>query len=144
MALLQLGTYQGQAEWRTLAERMLTGIQSTAVQYPTAFSYWLCAGDAFFQPFQEVALLGDPHQPHLSDMIRHLWSRFRPHTLAAVSPYPPPSSAPALLHNRALVDEKPTAYICQNFTCKLPVTDPADFAQQLSADFQSNSIETGQ
>jgi uncharacterized protein YyaL (SSP411 family) len=144
MALLQLGTYQGQAEWRTLAEQMLAGIQSAAGRYPTAFSYWLCAADAFFQPFQEIALLGDLHLPHIPDMIRQLWSRYRPYTLAAISTYPPPSSAPALLQNRALVDEKPTAYVCQNFACKLPVTDPADFAQQLGNDLQSSSIETGQ
>jgi uncharacterized protein YyaL (SSP411 family) len=134
MALLQLGTYQGQTEWRKIAEQMFAGIQSAAGRYPTAFSYWLCASDAFFQPYQEVALLGEPHQPHIPEMIRHLWSSYRPYTLAAISSYPPPSSAPVLLHNRALVDDKPTAYICQNFTCKIPVTSLADFAQQLSAE----------
>lgn len=144
MALLQLGTYQGRAEWRAIAEQMFAGIQSAAGRYPTAFSYWLCAADAFFRPFREVALLGDSQQPHLPDMIRQLWSYYRPYSLVAISTYPPPSSAPALLHDRTLVDEKPTAYICQNFTCKLPVTDPEDFAQQLSADLQSRSIETGQ
>jgi uncharacterized protein YyaL (SSP411 family) len=144
MALLQLGTYQGQAEWRELAGQMVAGIQSAAGRYPTAFSYWLCAADAFFHPFQEIALLGDPAQRHTSEMIRQLWSRYRPYSLAAISSYPPPSSAPALLQDRHLVEQQPTAYICQNFTCKLPVTDPADFAHQLNSAPQSSSIETGQ
>jgi uncharacterized protein YyaL (SSP411 family) len=144
MALLQLGTYQGQAEWRMLAAQMFSGILSAAGRYPTAFSFWLCAADAFFHPFQEIALLGDPLLPNTPEMIRQLWSRYRPYSLVAISAFPPPSSAPALLQNRPLMDELPTAYICQNFSCKLPLTDPADFAQQLNSKLQSSSIDTGQ
>ena len=144
LALLQLATYQGKEEWRTQVEKMLGFIQSTAERYPTAFSYWLCAADAFFHPAQEVVVLGDPFQSQTSGLIRQLWSQYRPYTLAAISTFPPSSNSPALLQGRSLLNEKPTAYVCQNFTCKLPVTDPVDLAQQLSAEPYSNSIVTGQ
>ena len=29
------------------------------------------------------------------------------------------------------VDDKPAAYICENFTCKAPVTDPKQLAELL-------------
>jgi uncharacterized protein len=144
LALLHLATYQGKAEWRDLVEPMLASVQSASEQYPTAFSFWLCAADAFFQPQLEVAIVGDPHQPQTSALVRQLWSRFRPYTLAAISDFPPTSNAPALLQDRSLKDGKPTAYVCQNFSCKLPVTDPLDLAHQLSATPHSNSIVTGQ
>lgn len=32
-------------------------------------------------------------------------------------------SAIPLLEGRELRDEKPTAYVCQNFACQLPVTE---------------------
>jgi hypothetical protein len=47
------------------------------------------------------------------------------------------SSAPGavsdnpLLSNRAMVDGKPTAYVCQNYVCQLPVTDPRILREQL-------------
>jgi uncharacterized protein YyaL (SSP411 family) len=144
LALLQLATFQGKAEWRSRIEPMIAGVQSAAKQYPTAFSFWLCAADAFFHSYHEVAILGDPHQPQTSALVRQLWAHYRPYTLAAISEFPPASNAPALLLDRSLIHEKPTAYVCQNFSCKLPVTEPADFAQQLREAPQSNSIVTGQ
>jgi uncharacterized protein YyaL (SSP411 family) len=144
MALLQLATYQGQNEWRDLVEWMVTSIQAAAGKYPTGFSYWLCAADAFFQPLQEVAILGNLEQSQTSALVRQLWSRYRPYTLAAISDYPPASNSPALLLDRYLLNEKPTAYVCQNFSCKMPVTEPVDLAEQLSSAPHSKSNVTGQ
>lgn len=144
LALLQLAAYQGNDEWRALVEPMFSSIQSAAVQYPTAFSFWLCAADTYFQPFQEVVILGNLNHPRTSALVRELWSRFRPHTLAAISVYPPASNSPVLLQSRSLLNGKPTAFVCQDFTCKIPVTDALDFAKQLNALPQSNSIVTGQ
>ena len=144
MALLQSATYQGQNEWRELVQRMVISVQAVVGQYPTSFSYWLCAADAFFQPLQEVAILGDLDQSQTSALVRQLWSHYRPYTLAAISAYPPASNSPALLLDRYLLNEKPTAYVCQDFTCKKPVTEPVDFAEQLSSAPHSKSNVTGQ
>jgi hypothetical protein len=39
--------------------------------------------------------------------------------------------AVALLLERPQIDGRPTAYVCERFTCKLPVTEPAELAAQL-------------
>jgi uncharacterized protein YyaL (SSP411 family) len=36
-----------------------------------------------------------------------------------------------LLKDRTQVDNKATAYVCEKFACKLPVTSPRDLAAQL-------------
>ncbi len=36
-----------------------------------------------------------------------------------------------LLEGRAPVDGKATAFVCRNYACELPVTDPAALARQL-------------
>ena len=37
-----------------------------------------------------------------------------------------------LLEGRKAVSGHPTAYVCENYVCQLPVTEPADLAKQLS------------
>jgi len=37
------------------------------------------------------------------------------------------------LEARALVNNAPTAYVCENYACQLPVTDPSTLAAQLNA-----------
>ena len=39
-----------------------------------------------------------------------------------------------LLENRTTIDGLPTAYVCENYTCKQPVTDVSALRDQLSVD----------
>jgi uncharacterized protein YyaL (SSP411 family) len=36
-----------------------------------------------------------------------------------------------LLEGRYMIDGKPTAYVCENFACQMPVTDPDALEEQL-------------
>ncbi|MCH8235959.1 MAG: hypothetical protein IIC29_07525 [Chloroflexi bacterium] len=42
-----------------------------------------------------------------------------------------PSPTP-LLEGRGMLNGAPTAYVCENYACQLPVNDPAALAAQLN------------
>ncbi|HET7767545.1 MAG TPA: thioredoxin domain-containing protein, partial [Chloroflexota bacterium] len=68
-------------------------------------------------------------------LVRAVFERFLPNKVVALKP---PSDAEAeraipLLADRPLQGGQPTAYVCQNFTCNLPVNDAATLADQLAA-----------
>lgn len=50
---------------------------------------------------------------------------------AVVSTGPPDAGGVPLLEGRGLVEDRPAAYVCRNFTCRLPVTTPADLTREL-------------
>jgi hypothetical protein len=62
-----------------------------------------------------------------------LSARFLPNVvLAMAAPEDHDAAAEVpLLRDRALIDGKPTAYVCRRFACRLPVTSPDDLAAQL-------------
>jgi len=41
------------------------------------------------------------------------------------------SDTPELLKGRPTVEDKPTAYVCEGFSCKAPVTSSATLGDQL-------------
>ena len=131
-ALLQLATLTGNLEWREIAVEMLESIQKSATRYPTAFAEWLCAMDFAQSAVKEVAIIGELEDVQTQALIQQLWVSYRPNLIAAISPLPPDENAPELLKNRDLINNKPTAYVCEHFVCLRPVNSPSELAMLLN------------
>ena len=66
-------------------------------------------------------------------MLDRVWGRFRPDRVLALAD-PDDRAAAAevpLLADREAVDGRATAYVCEHFVCRLPVTDPAALSAEL-------------
>ncbi|MBX3049506.1 MAG: thioredoxin domain-containing protein [Anaerolineales bacterium] len=131
--LLQLAAYEGNHSWRQQAESLLASILPQAVRYPTGFAQWLCAAQFALAEGREIALLGGLAEPATAALQETVWTRWRPFDVLAASPVPAPAGSPALLAERPLVDGQPSAYVCRNFACQLPVTTPEALAKQLGS-----------
>lgn len=130
-ALLQLAAYGDRIEWRSTAENMLGSIQNAVLRYPTAFAQWLSAADFAVGPTREVAIMGDLNNPETQELLNALWKNYRPRQVTAISAYPPGPGSPALVKDRPLLNNQPTAYVCQGFVCLQPVNSPAEMEIQL-------------
>ncbi|MDD2694780.1 MAG: thioredoxin domain-containing protein [Anaerolineales bacterium] len=128
-ALLELHALTGDHTWKERADAALRKVTSLAARYPLAFANWLAALDFSLGEVVEVALLGETDQ--LKPFEQVLWSTYRPNLVLAAGQTPIPDEAPGLLKGRPQVDNQPTAYVCRNFTCLLPVTTPEAFLQAL-------------
>jgi uncharacterized protein YyaL (SSP411 family) len=130
-SLLQLASYTGDYQIHGEFDDIFANVKSDVLSYPLFYGKWLCAIDVKTSPLTEVAILHPPDQ-HPTDFIKTLWSHYRPNLVAAVSTYPSSPRSPALLKNRSLLDDRTTAYVCQNQVCNLPVNTPQEFSEQLS------------
>jgi uncharacterized protein YyaL (SSP411 family) len=136
-ALLQLAAYQGENKMRATAEKMIGSVVEMTVKHPTAFSNWLCAMDFVLNDILEVVLVAEPEDDRLNPFLDGLWSRYRPGIVAAVSPPDQVGVVPALINQRTLVGNAPTAYICQDFVCLQPVNDLDQFLAQLNSQIEA-------
>ncbi|HEY5000520.1 MAG TPA: hypothetical protein VII15_01655 [Candidatus Cryosericum sp.] len=59
--------------------------------------------------------------------VRTAW---RPNLVMAVSLAITPPGTPDLLTDRPMVDGQPTAYVCEGFACRQPVTRREDLRAQ--------------
>jgi uncharacterized protein len=133
-ALLQIASFEGRGDWREVAEKALEVILAAAARYPTAFVKWLSAMDFAIGPIKEIVVLGEPDDPGRQALLEVVWGTYRPRLVAAISSDPPGDLGPALLIGRQVVNEQATAYVCQNFTCHMPVNDPHRLGVQMNLD----------
>jgi hypothetical protein len=132
-ALLRLTALSGVERYRELAERLLQGLGPVLVRFPQGFGRLLCAADIAATPLAEVAIVGEPGAADTRALLAELYRAYRPHVVVARL-RPGDAAAAALtplLQDREAVGGRATAYVCRNFVCKLPVSEPQDLAAQL-------------
>ena len=130
-ALLKLSEFTGEGKYRDLAEKSLRLVAGMATRYPTAFGRWLSAADMALGNTKQVAVMYEAGGGGISELMQAIQSQYRPNFVVAASAYPPSEDAPALLKDRPIKDGKPTAYICEGFVCKNPVTSVDELKELL-------------
>jgi len=125
MGLLRLAALSGERRYAEAAEGIFALFAEPAVRHPDAFAHLLRALDFHLSPSREVALVGDDPGA-LAAAVRE-----RPLFHAVLAGGPEGSEQPPLLAGRTTVDGQPAAYVCENFTCQLPVTAADALRRQL-------------
>jgi len=127
MGLLRLGALTGDRRYEQEAEGIFGLFAEPAVRHPDAFAHLLRALDFHLSPTREVALVGE-ELGELAAVVRE-----KPLFHLVLAGGPEGAESPPLLANRATVDGRPAAYVCENFTCRLPVTAPDELLAELRA-----------
>ena len=122
--LLKLSAVSDRQDYREKAESIFLTSAGLLKQYASGFGRLLAAFDFYVGPSKEVALIGSA-EPFLSILRK----RYTPRLVVAGGS----DDRVALLRNRPMVSGQPTAYVCENFTCKQPVTDVAAFEKALTS-----------
>ncbi len=123
--LLRLAAIKNSGAMREQALLTLQSLASVMVRTPQAVPQILVALELALTPPQQLVLAGEPGTRDFQALVREISRRFLPHislVLAKDCPLPMP-----------MIDGKATAYLCENFVCQLPVTQPVDLALMLDA-----------
>jgi uncharacterized protein len=119
--LLRLARLWGDSELERRAAGVFRLIAPLAARAPSAFGHGLSGLDLHFSPPREIAVIGPPD----ADVARAALAGFEPNAVVAFGP----SDDVPLLQGKDYVDGRPAVYVCENFACQAPVTEPAALAR---------------
>ncbi|MCL7429920.1 thioredoxin domain-containing protein [Streptomyces sp. YS415] len=130
-ALLSYAAQTGSEPHRSAAERALGVVKALGPRVPRFIGWGLAAAEARLDGPREIAVVG----PSLDDPATRTLHRTAllgtaPGAVVAVGA--PDSDELPLLAGRPLVGGEPAAYVCRNFTCDAPTTDPERLREALS------------
>ncbi|MBN1318964.1 MAG: thioredoxin domain-containing protein [Anaerolineales bacterium] len=128
--LLKLAGLTNNLRYVEIAHRSLAQIQPMMAHYPLGFGQWLQALIYALSTPREIAIVGDPGSPETMALLNVVRDGYRPFQVVALGPYDIDAPVP-LLQDRGLIDSQATAYVCREFTCMAPVTEPEALHAQL-------------
>jgi len=131
MNLLRLAVLFDRKDLREKNESILRAFAQQASESPGAYERLDCAADFYHDRVKEIAVIGDPASPDTKALIREIYNRYLPNKVVVFAPDKVTDTSIPLLTGKGPIKGRPTAYVCENFKCRLPVTTPDDLAREL-------------
>jgi uncharacterized protein YyaL (SSP411 family) len=122
MLLLRLAAMLQRDDFRAHADRTIVAFGERMTEHTAGVPQMLCAYLYSVAQARQVVLAGDDVS-RLAEVVRRVFS---PHQVVIRASAEFPSAAV-----QAMVTEEATAYVCENFTCDLPVTTPEALAAKI-------------
>ena len=133
-ALLSYAALTGSQDYRSAAEAALASVPVLAARYPRAAGWGLAVAEAMLSGPAEIAVVG-PAGPNRDALRQTAMLAAPPGAVVVIGDgNQPPSPALAeipLLAGLPAVAGQAAAYVCRNFTCRAPVTEPAQLRAEL-------------
>ncbi len=129
--LLKLAAFTGAGRYAEAANAAIATVLPLAPRYPTAFAQWLNAITFALADPVEIAISGEVETADTDALIAVARDGYRPFAVLAVGVSG--GTRVPLLEDRPQRDGRATAYVCRQFACRAPVTNPADLASELAS-----------
>ena len=130
--LLKLAVYLDDDQMRNIARLSMESAMPLITKAPIAAGEWLNCIEFHIDGSKEIVINGDFNDHGTKHLLSEVYRSFVPNKVilgineeAAYDNFP-------LAASKNMLDGKPTAYVCKNYTCSLPVNEPTDLFKQLT------------
>ncbi len=134
--LLRLAQIRDKKQWEERAEKTISAFQATLSRFPSAMPQILVALDFSSSKPRQIVIAGKKDRTETTALLSEVHRHFLPKTIlllvdgAEGQKYL--GEKLEAIRAMSMVEGKSAAYVCENFTCKAPVTDSNQLAELLA------------
>src|SRR5699024_3553038 len=128
MNLLRLGRITATPEWEVKAEQIVQSTSETTEKAPTSFTQLLQAHLWASQPSFEIVIAGNQSDKETQSFIKQVHQHYELQKVVLLNE-PEDTDIERLApytKQQTVIDDQPTAYVCKNYSCDLPVHNARD------------------
>jgi len=127
--LLRLAKLLGDEKYERFAVTVLRLVASQLKRYPQGFGRALSAMEFHLSSTKEIAVIGERG----NEMECEILKKYLPDAVVVLSSdAQADSTVIPLLKDRGRIDDKATAYVCENYVCKRPLTNVAEIGEAVN------------
>jgi hypothetical protein len=130
MNLLRLAQITDSKELRERAEKTIRSASDQLAQIPSAMTQMLCAVDFSLVKPRQIVIAGAPEAADTKALLGEVRASFSPNQIVLLADGGAGQKWLGekldFIKTAAPVKGKAAAYVCENFVCQAPITDPAE------------------
>jgi len=136
LTLLRLAHLTDNKEWKVTAEKTIDALGLGIRQYPTAHAQMLAALDWRLSTPMEIIIAGKPDAEDTKLLLKEVHAHFVPNKILLLADGGKRQKKLAqylpFIERMTTLRGKATAYVCENYSCQLPTSDPMVVGRLLS------------
>jgi uncharacterized protein YyaL (SSP411 family) len=136
LALLRLGRINMNQQYTEQATKTLETFSKQMQQSPGYSSVMLMALNFWLGPTQEIVIAGETNAADTKEMIELVRSKFLPNAVVLFHGTGEAGKTTEklvpFLKGQVAIDDKATAYVCENYVCNQPVTTREELSKMLA------------
>jgi hypothetical protein len=134
--LLRLAEMTGRAEWREQAGKTLDAFSDQLTRVPIALPQMLVALDFELVEPRQIVIAGKPGADDTRALLREVHQHFIPRKILLLADGGDGQNVLSgkleFMKSVVMIDGKATAYVCENYVCRQPVSDLGTLAASLA------------
>ncbi len=135
MNLLRLAQFTDRAEWRDRAQKTISAFAARLQSDPDAVPALASALDFRLAQTKQILIAGDPASQDTHELLRQVNTRFLPNKILLLADGGTGQKQLVrwlpFVAGAHRIKDRATAYVCENYVCKLPTADPDVMARLL-------------
>lgn len=124
--LFRLAKLTGDLKWRNYAETTLRTFTDQAKQAPTGFAHMITGFMYNFKNPIELVVVADSKKDDLNEIFKKIDKIYYPNKVVLFKDLSTPNELSKIApwtNDHIMMDNKPTFYLCEDFSCKRPTTN---------------------
>ena len=110
----------------------LRGLHQLMARAPSGTAHWLSVLDFHIHTPKEIAIIGDKTDQATTELKEIVFHTYLPNKIVVGRHGSDTGISSPLLDGKEKQNDKPTVYVCENYTCLNPTNDPQTLLTQLS------------
>lgn len=134
--LIRLARLTGDPELEKDAEAQVKAFVGTVKEYPAGYAYFLMGLSFVLGPTKEIVIAGEESDSSTMAMLEYLQTEYIPEAVLLFHPTPNGEGIKEIVpyvREQKSIDNKATAYVCENFACQSPTTDIEQLKKTIKA-----------
>jgi hypothetical protein len=136
LGLLRLGQMTMETKYTKAGEGILLEFSGQLQQAPSNLAHMLMALDFWLGPRQEIVIAGNPESKDTQEMLRLIYDKFLPKAVVLLHEEGKAGqeieSIIPFIKAQRVMDNKATAYVCENYICRRPTNDIKELKKLLA------------
>jgi uncharacterized protein YyaL (SSP411 family) len=135
--LLRLAQFRDEKQLEERGKKTIRAFSATISRFPSAMPQMLVALDFSLSKPRQIVIAGKPDAAETKALLAEVHRHFLPNKILLLADGADGQKylgeRNEALRSMSVLNGKPAAYVCENFTCKAPVTDPEELRKLLAA-----------